>query len=70
MNGAVPAGEGAKLKSDVVRPDPLVAPFSKGQTVGALRVLRGDQALFEVPVVALEAVYNKAGAADKQQRDA
>lgn len=53
---AVPAGSAAQIKTQVSRPDPLVAPFSKGQTVGALKVLRGDQALFEVPLVALEAV--------------
>ena len=53
---AVPAGSAAQIKTLVVRPDPLVAPFAKGQTVGALRVLRGDQPLLDVPLVALEAV--------------
>ena len=53
---AVPAGTAAQIKTQVSRQDPLVAPFSKGQTVGALKVLRGDQALLEVPLVALEAV--------------
>ena len=53
---AVPAGTAAQIKTQVARPDPLVAPFSKGQPVGTLKVLRGDQPLFEVPVVALEAV--------------
>ena len=37
-------------------PDPLVAPFTKGQQVGTLKVLAGDQPLAEVPLVALEAV--------------
>lgn len=53
---AVPAGAAAQIKTQVARPDPLVAPFSKGQPVGTLKVLRGDQPLFEVPLVALEAV--------------
>lgn len=53
---AVPAGSAAQIKTQVLRPEPLVAPFAKGQSVGTLKVLRGDQPLFEVPLVALEAV--------------
>ncbi|MFM7000556.1 MAG: D-alanyl-D-alanine carboxypeptidase family protein [Limnohabitans sp.] len=53
---AVPAGSAAQLKTQVVRPDPLVAPYAKGQAVGSLKVLRGDQPLLDVPLVALEAV--------------
>lgn len=53
---AVPAGTIAQIKTQVARPDPLVAPFIKGQSVGTLQVLRGDQFLFEVPLVVLEAV--------------
>lgn len=53
---AVPAGTAGKLKTQVVRPDPLVAPFAKGQQVGILKVTSGEQALAEVPLVALEAV--------------
>lgn len=53
---AVPAGTAAQIKTQVARPDPLVAPLSKGQVVGALRVMRGDQPLFEVPLVVLEPV--------------
>jgi D-alanyl-D-alanine carboxypeptidase (penicillin-binding protein 5/6) len=53
---AVPAGSAAQVKIQVVRPDPLVAPFAKGQAVGTLRVLRGEQPMFDVPLVALEAV--------------
>ena len=40
----------------MVRPDPLVAPFTKGQAVGSLKVMLGDQALAEVPLVALDGV--------------
>ena len=55
---AVPAGSGAKLKTDVVRRDPLVAPFTRGQMLGSLRVSAGEgqTAFVEVPLVVLEAV--------------
>ena len=53
---AVPAGTAGKLKTQVARPDPLVAPFTKGQQVGTLKVMFGDQPLVDVPLVALEAV--------------
>ena len=53
---AVPSGTAAQIKTEVARPDPLVAPFAKGQRVGSLKVLRADQLLFEVPLVALEPV--------------
>ena len=54
----VPAGSGAKLKTLVARPDPLVAPFVKGQVIGSLRVTAGDDPALvaEVPLLALEAV--------------
>ncbi|MES2282624.1 MAG: D-alanyl-D-alanine carboxypeptidase family protein [Pseudomonadota bacterium] len=55
---AVPAGSGAKLKTQVARPDPLVAPFTRGQRIGSLKVTAGDNpaVVAEVPLVALEAV--------------
>jgi D-alanyl-D-alanine carboxypeptidase (penicillin-binding protein 5/6) len=53
---AVPSGSAAQLKTQVVRPEPLVAPFAKGQVVGSLKVTRADQPLVEVPLLALEAV--------------
>jgi D-alanyl-D-alanine carboxypeptidase (penicillin-binding protein 5/6) len=53
---AVPAGTAAQIKTQVARPDPLVAPFTKGQSVGSLKIMRGEQPLFDVPLVALEAV--------------
>lgn len=53
---AVPVGTAAQIKTQVARPDPLVAPFTKGQSVGSLKIMRGDQPLFDVPLVALEAV--------------
>lgn len=53
---AVPAGTASQLKTAVARPDPLVAPFTKGQQVATLKVLAGDKPVAEVPLVALEAV--------------
>ena len=53
---AIPAGSAAQLKTQVVRPDPLVAPFTKGQAVGSLKVMLGDKVLFEVPLLVLEPV--------------
>ncbi len=53
---AVPAGSVAQLKTQVSRPDPIVAPVKKGQALGTLKVLRGDQLLLEVPLMALDGV--------------
>ena len=52
----VPSGTGSKITTQIVRPDPLVAPFTKGQTVGTLKVLAGDQVVSELPLVALDDV--------------
>ncbi|QDL39392.1 D-alanyl-D-alanine carboxypeptidase family protein [Rhodoferax sediminis] len=53
---SVPVGGAGKIKTQVVRPDPLVAPFIKGQQVGTLKVSLGDQPLTYVPLVVLESV--------------
>jgi serine-type D-Ala-D-Ala carboxypeptidase (penicillin-binding protein 5/6) len=53
---AVPAGSAGKIKTQLLRPEPLVAPLAKGQTLGSLKVLLNDQLLQEVPLVALQAV--------------
>lgn len=53
---AVPAGTAGQLKTQVVRPDPLIAPLAKGQQVGVLKIHAGDQLLREVPLVALAPV--------------
>jgi D-alanyl-D-alanine carboxypeptidase (penicillin-binding protein 5/6) len=53
---AVPAGNASRIRTQVVRPDPLVAPIHKGQQLGTLKILAGDQLLREVPLVALEPV--------------
>lgn len=53
---AVPSGAAAQLKTQVIRPDPLVAPFARGQSVGTLRVARGDTPLLDVPLQVLKPV--------------
>ena len=53
---AVPNGSAGKLKTQVLRSEPLVAPLAKGQPVGTLRVLAADQPVVDVPLLALEAV--------------
>ncbi|HWI83758.1 D-alanyl-D-alanine carboxypeptidase family protein [Ramlibacter sp.] len=53
---AVPAGSASKVKTQVARPDPLLAPITKGQQIGTLKVTSGDQPLLEVPLLALEGV--------------
>ncbi|WP_313076679.1 D-alanyl-D-alanine carboxypeptidase family protein [Melaminivora sp.] len=52
----VPSGSGGKLTTEVVRQDPLIAPFAKGQPVGTLKVSLEGQSVAEVPLVALEDV--------------
>ncbi|HEY3048525.1 MAG TPA: D-alanyl-D-alanine carboxypeptidase family protein [Polaromonas sp.] len=54
----VAAGSAPKVKTQVARPDPLVAPFVKGQSLGTLKVMLGENPtpVAEVPLVALEAV--------------
>ncbi len=53
---AVPAGTASRIKTQVARPDPLIAPLVKGQPVGSLKISSGDQPLLDVPLVALETV--------------
>ena len=54
---SVPSGEGPRIKSEIVRPDPLVAPLMKGQSMGVLRVtLASGEPVTEVPLSVLEAV--------------
>ena len=53
---SVPSGSSGKIATQVVRPDPLIAPYAKGQEVGLLQVKLGEQKSTEVPLVALEGV--------------
>ena len=54
---AVPRGEGGKLQTQVQHTDPLVAPLTKGQRVGTLKVTTASGApVAEVPLVVQEPV--------------
>ena len=53
---AVPAGTATRVKTQVARPDPLLAPLTKGQQVGTLKVSAGDQPLLDLPLMVLEPV--------------
>jgi D-alanyl-D-alanine carboxypeptidase (penicillin-binding protein 5/6) len=54
---AVPKGEGDRLKTTVERTDPLVAPLSKGQRVGSLKVATASgTAIATIPLTVLEDV--------------
>ncbi len=53
---AVPSGTAAQVKTEIARPEPLIAPFRQGQAVATLKVKQGEQPLAEVPLVALEPV--------------
>ena len=54
---AVPAGEGGRLKTEIARPEPLVAPLLRGQTVGTLRVTTAAGApVADIPLTVLETV--------------
>ena len=53
---AVPRGEAAQVKTQLVRTDPLIAPLNQGQQVGTLKVMSGTRVLAEVPVTVLEPV--------------
>ncbi|MGN1055338.1 MAG: D-alanyl-D-alanine carboxypeptidase family protein [Comamonas sp.] len=52
----VPSGSSGKVTTQLVRTDPLMAPITKGQQVGTLKVLVADQVAAEIPVHALESV--------------
>ncbi len=52
----VPSGSAKQIKTQVQRPDPLVAPFVKGQPVGSLQVSLGEQPLLRLPLLALQQV--------------
>ena len=54
---AVPKGEGDRLKTQIERTDPLVAPLTKGQRVGSLKVATASgTAIATIPLTVLEDV--------------
>ena len=52
----VPGGSSGKLSTRIERQEPLVAPITKGQQVGTLHVLLGQESVAQLPVFALEEV--------------
>jgi D-alanyl-D-alanine carboxypeptidase (penicillin-binding protein 5/6) len=53
----VPKGEGGKLQTKIERTDPLVAPLTKGQRVGTIKVsTAAGTSVVDVPLVVLEPV--------------
>ena len=44
------------LRSSIERPDPLVAPLTKGETIGRLKITAEGRVVADAPVVALETV--------------
>ncbi len=54
---SVPKGEGGKLQTKVDRTDPLVAPLTKGQRVGTLKVATAaGTPVIEAPLVVMDGV--------------
>src|SRR3954463_2179654 len=53
---ALPKGDAAKLKAEMLSQQPLVAPVAQGQRVGTLRVSLDGKPVAEYPLLALEAV--------------
>lgn len=52
----VPRGQADKVKAEVERVQPLVAPIAQGQKIGTLRVKLDDKVLLERPLLALASV--------------
>ena len=52
----VPSGSSGKVTTQIVRTDPLMAPVTKGQQVGVLKVMVADQVAAELPIFGQESV--------------
>jgi len=50
----VPRGQAQRISGEVERIEPLVAPITKGQRIGILRVRLDDQVITERPLIALK----------------
>ena len=53
---AVPAGAAGRIQTQVARPEPLLAPLNRGQTMGALKVTLDQKPLVDVPLLVLDTV--------------
>ncbi|WP_116366691.1 D-alanyl-D-alanine carboxypeptidase family protein [Parahaliea mediterranea] len=52
----LPRGKQDQISTELVLNDPLVAPLERGDTVGTVRLTLDGEAVFEAPVVALQAI--------------
>jgi len=52
----VTRGQGERVRGEIERTQPLVAPIAKGQRIGTLRVRLDDKTLSEQPLLALESI--------------
>lgn len=53
---SVPRGDSGKLQTQLERTDPLVAPLTKGQAVGTIKVSNANGVVVQVPLVVMETV--------------
>jgi D-alanyl-D-alanine carboxypeptidase (penicillin-binding protein 5/6) len=52
----VARGQGERVKGEIERMQPLVAPIAKGQQIGTLRVRLDERVIAEQPLLALQAI--------------
>ncbi len=52
----VPTGSASRLKTSVIRPEPLLAPINKGQQIGVLKVGLDQQNVLDIPLIALDTI--------------
>ena len=52
----VPRGQGGSIQTNVTRPNPLLAPLTKGQAVGSLEIKVGGQIWQNLPLQSLDDV--------------
>ena len=53
---AIPRGKAGGIRTQLERPNALLAPVTLGQPVGQLRIWLGDTEIHQVPVAAAESV--------------
>jgi serine-type D-Ala-D-Ala carboxypeptidase (penicillin-binding protein 5/6) len=53
---AVPRGTTQEIRTQLVRPNALLAPITAGQSIGQLRIWLGNREIHHVPVVAVDTV--------------
>ena len=53
---ALPTGSASRISTSIARPEPLLAPISKGRQVAVLKVGLDHQNVLDIPLLALDAV--------------